>query len=363
MARVVQYSRFGGPEVLEVVDIDTPAPGAGEVLVRVIAAGTNPVESAARSGAAPELWHVDLPTGQGRDLAGIVSAVGSGVSRFRVGDEVMGYVDHGSQATDVVVPEAQLAPKPRGVEWEIAGSLYVAGTTALDGVRDVALRPGDVVVITSAAGGVGGLAVQLAVAKGARVIGTVAERNFDYVRMLGATPVAYGADLASRIRSAAPNGVDAFIDFFGGNSVEVARELGVPSSRITTVLALDAVDEYGVQTATAGGLAEMLEIAKLMQDHQLRMPIADVFPLEDIVAAYTQLDRRESVGKIVIGMNPVRYRNQRTRDTGVKQQDVTLGVPTPHDQIDSPVVLPPVFGHRRGHAPTPPADRRPEEGA
>ena len=253
--------------------------------------------------------------------------------------------------------------KPPSVPWEIAGSLYVAGTTALDALADTAVRAGDTVVVTSAAGGVGCLAVQLAIARGARVIGTVAERNFDYLRQLGATPVAYGPGLVERIRAVAPDGVDAFIDFFGGDSVKAAIELGVSPQRISTVLDWAAVDDYGVQRATAGSVREMLVVARLMEAHQLRMPIADVFALDDVEAAYRQLDRRESVGKIVIGMNLVEYRNQRVRQTDVKEQDATLGVPTEHPTVEAHEVLPPVFGHRKGFVPSPPEDPRPGGGA
>ncbi|MEJ3403691.1 NADP-dependent oxidoreductase [Rathayibacter sp. YIM 133350] len=359
MARAVRFTEFGGPEVLQVVDIETPVPGEGEVLVEVVAAGTNPVESAIRSGVYPERWPVSFPEGQGRDLAGVVTAVGPGVTRFKPRDEVMGFVARGSHATHVAVPESQLARKPHGVAWEIAGSLYVAGTTAIDALRDTGVGKGDTLLVTSAAGGVGGLTVQLALRAGAQVVGTVAERNFDYLRMLGATPVAYGPDLAARIRDVAPQGISALADFFGGDSVDVAIQLGVAPARISTVLNWEAVDDYGVERATAGDVHELLTVAELMEQHKLRMPIADVFSLDEVQAAYRQLDRRESLGKIVIGMHPVKYRNQHTRNVDLKQQDATLGVPTPHQPVGSAEALPPVFGHRRGHAPTEPGDPRP----
>lgn len=362
MVRAVRFSEFGGPEVLEVVDIEMPVPEAGEVLVQVVAAGTNPVESAIRSGVSPDRWPVVFPEGQGRDLAGIVIGVGPGVTDFRVNDEVMGYVARGSHATHVAVPAGQLAIKPHSVPWEIAGSLYVAGTTALDALQDTAIGRGDTLVVTSAAGGVGCLVVQLAVRRGARVIGTAAPRNADYLRQIGATPIDYGPDLAERIRAVAPDGVDAFVDFLGGDGVETAVELGVPAGRISTVLDWRAVDEYGVQRATAGSVRELLVVAELMEQHAVRMPIADVFSLDDVADAYRRLDRREAVGKIVIGMNIVEYRNQRLKGTALKQQDATLGVPTPHPPTESHEVLPPVFGHRRGFVPSRPADPHPAAG-
>lgn len=349
MTRAVRFQSFGGPEVLEVLDVSTPEPGPGEVLVDVVAAGTNPVESAVRSGLRVDRWPVKFPEGQGRDLAGTVAGLGPDAKRFAVGDEVMGWVARGSQATQVVVPEDHLLKKPRHLQWEVAGGLYVAGTTALDAVENSGIGQGDVVVITAAAGGVGCLAAQLAVLKGARVIGTAAERNADFLRQLGVVPLSYGVDLVDRVRSLAPHGVSAFLDFLGGESVKAAVELGVAPSRIKTVLDWSAVDEYGVSRAVAGDLRALATVADLIEHNRIRMPIADIFTIDDVVAAYSRLDRRDSVGKIVIGMHPVHYRGQHTHDTDLKQQDQTLGVMDHHDPLRVAEALPPVFGHRKGH--------------
>jgi NADPH:quinone reductase-like Zn-dependent oxidoreductase len=356
MAKAVVFTEFGGPEVLRVVEVDEPVPGDGDVLVAVVAAGTNPVESAARSGVFPQRWPVAFPARQGRDLAGIVVAVGADVDAFAIGDAVLGFVERGSQATHVLVPQTQLVHKPQHVSWEVAGGLYVAGTTALDAVHNTGISSGDTVIVTAAAGGVGCLAVQLALRAGARVIGTASERNFDYLRDLGAQPLPYGSDLAARVHPLAPHGVNAFIDFFGADSVEAAVELGVPPARINTVLDVEAVDDYGVELATAGDVRELERIAHLIAANQIRMPIADVFAIDDVADAYRQLDRRESLGKIVIGMHPVHYRGERLHNIALKEQDLTLGVPTPHPRTESIEALPPVFGHRRGHAPSSPED-------
>ena len=155
LAHVVRFSEHGGPEVLEVVEQPMPIPGEGEVLVAVFATGLNPVESAIRRGDHPERWPVSFPSLQGRDLAGVVASTGPGVAAFSHGDEVMGFVDRGAHATHVVVPESQLLAKPPELTWEVAGSLYVAGTTAWTAVEGLALTPSDTVVITAAAGGVG----------------------------------------------------------------------------------------------------------------------------------------------------------------------------------------------------------------
>ena len=224
----VRFAEFGDPEVLEVVEVPTPEPGEGEVLVEVFATGLNPVESAIRRGDHPERWPVDFPSSQGRDLAGVVVAVGPGVQQFARGDEVMGYVDRGAQATYVAVPERQLLPKPPSLTWEVAGSLYVAGTTAWTAIEGLALGPSDEIVITAAAGGVGCLAAQFARMRGATVIGTCAEMRFDFLRQFGVIPIAYGPGLADRVRilgddpnhPAGGRPVSAFLDFLGGQTHE-----------------------------------------------------------------------------------------------------------------------------------------------
>ena len=220
MTHVVRFSEFGGPEVLEVVETPTPEPDEGEVLVEVFAAGLNPVESAVRRGDHPERWPVEFPATQGRDLAGIVVATGPGASRFSRGDEVMGFVDHGAQATHVVVPEANLMPRPPALSWEVAGSLYTAGTTAWTAVEGLGLGPGDTVVVTAAAGGVGCLAAQFARMRGATVVGTSVETRFDFLRQFGVIPTAYGPGLAERARALAPGPFTAFLDFLGGQALE-----------------------------------------------------------------------------------------------------------------------------------------------
>ena len=169
-------------------------------------------------------------------------------TRFSRGDEVMGFVDHGAQATHVVVPEANLMPRPPALSWEVAGSLYTAGTTAWTAVEGLGLGPGDTVVVTAAAGGVGCLAAQFARMRGATVVGTSVETRFDFLRQFGVIPTAYGPGLAERVRALAPSPVTAFLDFLGGEALE-AKALGVPASRVLTVLDWDAVDEHGAVRA------------------------------------------------------------------------------------------------------------------
>lgn len=342
MTQAVRFSRYGGPDVLDIVEIDDPVPGIGEVVIDVMATGLNPIESAVREGHAN--GDIELPRGQGRDVAGIVSAVGECVSGMKVGDEVFGYVATGAQAFTVAVPATQLLPKPSFLGWEIAGSLYVAGTTAWSAVRDVALAPGDVVVITAAAGGAGCIAAQLAVRAGATVIGTSAPLRADFLRQFGVTPLAYGDDLEARVRELAPQGVSAMIDFLGGGGVAAANGLGVAPERVVTVLDREAADNYGVRLIGAGDMHALEQVAALVTERQIRVPVADIFPFDRVDEAYRSLDRREAPGKIVLGTRIVGYSNQRVKHVDLKEQEVTLGVATDHERIDVNGILPPVIG-------------------
>lgn len=346
MAQAVRFREFGGPEVLGIEEIPMPEPGPGEVLVEVYAAGISPVETAVRSGTDAERWPVEFPSGQGREFAGVVAKVGEGVTRFRRGAEVMGYVSRGAQASHVLVPEAQLLPKPVSLSWEIAGSLYVAGTTALGAVEGLNLGSRDVVVITAAAGGIGCLAAQFARARGAVVIGTTAEERFDFIRQFGVVPLAYGPDLAERVAAVTDAPVTAFLDFLGGESDEAAA-LGVPANRVFTTTDWGAVEDHHAVKLYAGDTVALGRVAQMVADRQVRLPIADVFSLGEIGDAYRQLDLRDSAGKIVIGMKLVDYKGQKVKPARLKQQDVTIGVPTPHERLTVEGVLPPVIGDGR----------------
>ncbi len=234
--KAVRFDQYGDVDVLDVVDVAAPVAGEGQVVVRVEAAGINPGEAAIRSGALHELWPATFPSGQGSDLAGVVTEVGSGVDGVSVGDEVIGYTDERASHAELVAVDAEhLTPRPAAVPWEVAGSLYVVGATAYAAVRAVDLREGDVVVVSGAAGGVGTLVVQLARDAGATVVALASEDHHDWLREHGAIPVTYGDGVAERIREAAGGQVDAFIDLFGSGYVELAIELGVAPERIDTI--------------------------------------------------------------------------------------------------------------------------------
>jgi NADPH:quinone reductase-like Zn-dependent oxidoreductase len=302
--KAVRFDGYGGIDVLYVADVERPVPGAGQVLVRVVAAAINPGEAAIREGVFAQRWPATFPSGQGSDLAGVVAEVGAEVDRFAVGDEVLGFTDdRASQAEFVLVAQDHLTAKPGGVAWEVAGSLYVVGTTAFAAVRAVTPGAGDTVVVSGAAGGVGSIAVQLARHAGATVIGLASAPNHDWLAAHGVVPVSYGDGVADRIRAAAGGRVDAFVDTFGGGYVDLAIELGIRPDRIDTIIDWDATRRHGVKTDgnAAGASAEVLaELAGLVDKGVLEIPIAGVYPLTEVRTAFRELERRHTRGKIVL---------------------------------------------------------------
>ncbi|GGL84721.1 NADP-dependent oxidoreductase [Nakamurella endophytica] len=305
MPRAVQRDGYGGVDVLEVREVPARTAGPGEVVVEVVAAGLNPGEAAIRAGVFADRWPSTFPEGQGSDLAGRVTAVGPGVVDVAVGDEVIGFTDERrSQADEVVLPAGNLTPRPAGVPWEVAGALFVAGTTAVAAVRAVAAQAGETAVVSGAAGGVGSLVVQLLAGAGVRVLGLAGPDHHDWLRAHGVEPVDYRGDVAASIRERTPDGIDAFVDTFGGGYVDLAVELGVAPERIDTVADFAAAARHpGVRTDgnAAAATAEVLaEVAGLVADGRLEVPIAATYPLEQVRDAYTDLERRHTLGKIVL---------------------------------------------------------------
>lgn len=306
MSKAVRFDQYGDVDVLEVRDVEKPTPAAGEVLVAVKAAGINPGEAMIRRGGMHDLWPATFPSGQGSDLAGVVAKIGAGVDAFTAGDEVIGFTERReSQAEFVAVPADQLTRKPESVAWEVAGGLYVAGTTAYAAVRSVGLTGDDTVVVAGAAGGVGTIAVQLAKRAGATVLGIAGPTNDDWLTAHGVIPVNYGDDLANRLKAAVPDGrVDAFLDFFGGGYVELAvTELGVNPQRVDTIIDFPAVERLGVQmagNADAANAQVLAELAELIAAGELEVPIAEVIPLDEVQRAYRTLEQRHTRGKIVL---------------------------------------------------------------
>jgi NADPH:quinone reductase-like Zn-dependent oxidoreductase len=305
MPRAVRFDRYGDIDVLNVVEVERPVPEPGEALVRVKVAGINPGEASIRKGLLHEQWPATFPSGQGSDFAGVVEELGAGVEGLEIDEPVIGFTDErASHAEFLVVPAGQLTHKPENVSWEAGGALFVAGTTAYAAVRAVGTSPGDTVVVSGAAGGVGSLTVQLVVLAGATAIGLAGESNHQWLLEHGAIPVAYGDGVAGRIREVSEGHVDAFIDTFGSGYVALAvDELGVAPERVDTIIDWNAAQKYGVKmegTAAAASADVLAELAALIDEGRLEVPIARAYPLDDVRAAFTELEQRHTRGKIVL---------------------------------------------------------------
>jgi NADPH:quinone reductase-like Zn-dependent oxidoreductase len=299
--KAVRFDSYGGIEVLQVADVPMPEPSRGETLAKVKAASINPGEAKIREGLMHAMWPATFPSGEGSDLAGIVTKLGPGIEGFSVGDEVIGFTDRRASHAEYVVAEAQnLTRKPANVSWEVAGSLAVAGSTAFAAVRAVSLKPGDTVAVSGAAGGVGSITVQLAKRAAAEVIGIASPANHNWLAAHGIKPLAYQEGLFDRLREAR---IKAFIDTHGGGYVKLAIELGVAPDRINTIIDFAAAREYGTKSEgsqTAKNAAVLAELAALVASGNLEVPIAATFPLEDVRAAFRQLEQGHTRGKIVL---------------------------------------------------------------
>ncbi|HKE65454.1 MAG TPA: NADP-dependent oxidoreductase [Micromonosporaceae bacterium] len=300
----MRFHEYGGIDVLRVEEVPRPEPGPGQVLIEVRAAGIQPGEVMIREGARHDRWPATFPSGQGSDLAGVVVEVGPQVRGFAVGDEVLGFThNRASHAEYVVVDDVNLVSRPDVLPWDVAGSLYVAGTTAYATVFAVDPERGDTVVVSGAAGGVGSLAVQLARRRGATVIGLASERNHAWLTDHGVVPVAYGQGVADRIRQASGGQVDAFIDTFGDGYVQLAVELAVRPNRINTIRDWQAAARVGARTYGEGSAACAVvcgKLARLAARGDLEVPIARTYPLGQVQDAFRDLERGHTHGKIVL---------------------------------------------------------------
>ena len=306
-SRAVRFDSYGDVDVLYVDQVPTPRPAPDGVVVAVRAAAINPGEAAIRSGALEQVFPATFPSGEGSDLAGVVSAVGERVTGIAVGDEVLGWTDErGSHATHVAVPASQVVAKPAGLAFEVAGSLFVAGMAAVASVRSVDPRAGETVVVSGVAGGVGAIAAQLLRRRGVEVVGIASAANHDWLRSLGVTPVAYDADAAGtarNLRAAVPGTVHGWIDLFGGGYVDLAIELGVPAGRINTLIDFEAVARHGVGsagTSDAASAENIAGLAELAAGGELDVPIAATYRLDEVRTAFRELERRHTRGKIVL---------------------------------------------------------------
>lgn len=300
MARVVQFDEFGGPEVLHVREREDPLPAPGEVRVHMRAVGLNPFDAKARSGRIPFI-RPTFPLGLGSDFAGVVDAVGSGAP-FAVGDEVAGWSDSGALADRIVVPAGNLAIKPAAVSWEVAASLSAPAQTAHHCLETLSIGAGDTVLLSAAAGAVGMIYAQRAIARGAVVIGTASATNAARLRSISVIPTTYGPGLADRVRLLAPGGITAAQDNAGRETIDAALELGLPPARICSIVDHGAVAELGL--ASPGryvrSSAVVAEFLALIAQGDLRLDIEAVFPLPRVREAFETLESPHRSGKVVI---------------------------------------------------------------
>ncbi|MGI5401994.1 NADP-dependent oxidoreductase [Streptomyces sp. CA-135486] len=297
----IVFEEFGGPEVLRLAGTEEPHAGPGQVRVRIKAAGVNPLDYKIRYGWMQEVLPTPLPATPGLEFAGIVDEVGEGVTGAAVGDEVLGWTVTGAYAQYALAES--FAAKPAELDWAEAAALPVATETARRVLDLLGVRAGETLLLHGAAGAVGAAATQFAVAAGVTVIGTASEARHDYLRELGATPVAYGDGLAERVRAAAPQGVDAVFDAAGKGVLPLSIELrGGTTERIVTIADPEA-QAHGV-TFSSGGTERpetaLAGHARLAADGRLRIPVGEVFPLAEAAKAHALSETGHVRGKLVI---------------------------------------------------------------
>lgn len=303
--KAMAFSTFGPPEVLRLTELVEPQAGAGEVRVRIKAAGVMPYDYGVRSGWTPAGYTMTFPEVPGNEFAGIIDQVGEGVTGFSVGDEVLGFNMLKCYAEYVAVKSDQIVIKPENMPWEVAGGFSGNGQGAHLALTALGSLEGDTVLIHGAAGGLGTFAIQLAKLWGAAtVIGTASESNHDYLRSLGAIPVSYGEGLVDRVRAVAQGGVDAALDVAGPEALRASMELVKNKERIRTMVSFDLANELGIRpiigTRTATRLAVLCD---LYAKGKLHIHIRKVFPLDQAASAHREVESRHGRGKVVLTVN------------------------------------------------------------
>ncbi|MEO3923185.1 NADP-dependent oxidoreductase [Micromonosporaceae bacterium B7E4] len=302
--RAAGFTEYGGPEVLRLLELPTPVPGPGQVRIRVKAAGVQPYDCAVRAGWTPPGVTGGLPRVPGNEFAGIVDQLGPDVTDVGVGAEVLGFGQLNCYAEYLVIPADQITAKPPGMPWEVAGGFTAGAQTAHIALNELGLARGETLLVHAAAGAVGTVAVQLGVAAGVTVLGTASPANHDYLRSLGATPVAYGPGLADRIRGLAPDGVHAALDGAGGDALRVSLELVPERTRIVTLVEHDRAEELGVRLSR--NLRSAHRLAELVDRHtqgELRIHVRRTLPLEHAAEAHREVETGHGRGKLVLSID------------------------------------------------------------
>jgi NADPH:quinone reductase-like Zn-dependent oxidoreductase len=296
--KAVRFGQFGGPEVLEIVDLPDPHPGRGQVRIAVRAAGVNPSDWKKREG----LMDAELPQTLGHEAAGVVDELGEGVVDVAVGDRVFGFSAEGAAQAELAVL-SDYAPIPPSLDFPRAAALPAAIETATRALDQLGVGSAGTLLINGASGSVGSAAVQLAVVRGARVIGTAGPANHEHLRSLGAEPVAYGEGLVERVRALVPDGVDAALDVAGSGVLPELIELAGGPERVVTIADFTGAREHGVRFSSgdAGRALHVLaEIGELIESGRFSVPVAQTFPLAEIADAHRLGEDGHARGKIVL---------------------------------------------------------------
>ncbi|MDN3355236.1 NADP-dependent oxidoreductase [Actinomadura sp. DC4] len=296
--KAARFSRFGGPEVLEIVELPDPHPGPGQVRIAVRAAGVNPSDWKKRAG----LMDEELPQTLGHEAAGVVDEVGEGVTDVAVGDRVFGLSGEGAAQAELAVL-SHYAPIPASLGFAGAAALPAAVETATRALDQLGAGSAGTLLVNGASGSVGAAAVQLAVVRGARVIGTAGPANHDLLRSLGAEPVTYGEGLAERVRALAPGGVDAALDVAGSGVLPELVELAGGPEHVVTIADFAGAREHGVRFSSgdAGRAVHALAgIGELVESGLFSLPVARTFPLTEIAEAHRAGEKGRTRGKLVL---------------------------------------------------------------
>ena len=297
--KAIRYSRFGGPEVMVLAELPDPRPGPGQIRIAVRAAGVNPIDWKMRSGTRGG----DLPQTTGREVAGVVDELGDRVTDVAVGDEVFGFAAGGGGAAELTL-SGDYAPIPPSLDFARAAGLAVAVETAVRTLDLLGVGEGTTLLVNGAAGAVGSAAVQIAVDRGARVIGTASPGNHDYLRSLGAEPTTYENGLVERVRRLAPGGVDAALDAAGGGALPALVEVAGDSQHVVTVADYAGAEATGARFSgglgTVRAVHALKDIGELIETGRFTMPVAQTFPLEQIAEAHRLSEAGHVRGKLVL---------------------------------------------------------------
>ena len=296
--KAVQFAEYGGPAQLQVVEVDTPHAGPGQVRIAVRAAGVNGIDWKIRQGYMREQRPLPLPAGTGIDAAGVVDEIGAGVSDIAVGDEVFG---SGTATFAEYAVLTSWAKKPADLSFEEAAGYPIPVETALRILNQLGMQPGETLLVSGAAGGVGSAVVQFARERGITVIGTASERNQDYLRSFGAVATTYGAGLVERVRAIAPNGIDAALDIAGSGVIPELIELTGAPAKVLSIADFSA-PQYGAQVSfeSVDTAAALAEAARLFTRGVFHIPVAKAFPLAAAADAQAASAAGHVAGRLVV---------------------------------------------------------------